>query len=312
MKRRTPKIDATSDAILLNRYVALVRFTKYNESGSIKDNKPLYTKQWYQVQWQNIKNDIKALFTHPLRIAPHIAYSLLAFYFIFQGKHLDAHLTAFPLAMGAVTYDASAQTSHSGEPATITWSHTIGSGANRLITIFVSGLASVNAPTWDGNATTSINTVGNLQCAYYLAPATGSANCACTGGNIKVGASISFSDVDQSTPIGATTTEDGSTSPNDVSLTTTYDGSIRVDVLGANRDDANTPTGTLDSGTLRNNPTTPQNQFRISIYSYTNEVATASSTTRTWTTSGFNRWYSAFEVHGATTASTFVPRIDMI
>lgn len=176
----------------------------------------------------------------------------------------------------------------------------------------MSGLSATNAPQWDGNSTTSINSVGNLQCAYYLAPATGSANCTCDGGNIKVGASISFSDVDQTTPIGATTTEDASSSPNDMTLTTTYDGSIRVDVLGRNRDDATSPSGTLDSGTQRCNPTTPQNQFRIGITAYTNDQATAGSDTHQWTTDAFNRWYSAFEVHAAAgAASTFVPKIIM-
>lgn len=299
-KRRTPLVDATASARLLNRYVAQVFFRRFDCSRGIEFNHiVLEEKTTYQIQWENIKADLKGILQNPFAVSPRIAYSLLAFIFIFLGQFDTAQKVAFPMMVGAVSYDAAAETSHSGEPATITWSHTIGSGANRLITIFASGLSGVNDPTWAGNATTDINAVGNLKCQYYVAPSTGAANCATTGGNIKVGGSISFADVDQADPIGATTTEDGSSSPNDMALTTEADGSIRVDVLGSNRDDSNSPTGSLDSGTLRTDAITPQNQFRIGLFSYTNAQAVAGADTHQWTTSGFNRWYSAFEVKAA-------------
>lgn len=309
MKKNSLKIDAKSQAILLNRYVAFVTFTKYNEFS--RKNEPLYTKHWHQIQWQNIKSDFFALFRNPLRISPQIAMSLLAFYYIFQGKHLDAHLTAFPMVMGALAYDSAGQTSHSGEPSTVSYTHTVGSGSDRLAVWFGSGLATPSTPTFGGSSGSAIfTTVGNLIGRYLVNPSTGSNTVSMGGGNIKVLCGVTFSGADQTSPIGATQTEDGSSSPNGMDLTTTADASIRVDVLGANRDDSNSPSMSLDAGTNRCNPVTPQNQFRIGLSVYTNDVATAGATTRTWTTSGFNRWYAAFEVKAAAAAAaTFVPKV---
>lgn len=290
------RIDATSEAILLNRYIALVTFTKFNEKGTRKQNVPLYTKKSFAIQWQNIAYDLKRLFQNPISIAPHIAYSLLAFFYILQGKFLDAHLTSF-FFMGAIAYDAAGQTSHSGEPATVSYTHTVGSGSDRLACFFGSGLATPNTPTFGGSTGSAIfTTVGNVIGRYVIAPSSGSNTVQMTGGNIKVLAGITFSGADQSSPIDATSTEDGTASPNDMSITSTVANTIRVDVLGANRDDSNSPSMTLDAGTNRCNPVTPQNQFRIGLSVYTNDLASTGSNTRTWTTSAFNRWYAAFNV----------------
>lgn len=275
------RIDATSNAYLLNRYLAHVTQRLFNTKGSIKENVVIEERTQYQIQWKNIKADLKALLRNPLPTFPRIAYSLIAFWFIFQGKHLEAHLTAF--FMGAIAFDAAAQTSHSGEPATISWSHTIGSGDDRIICIMVSGLSTPNAPLWDGNATTAIVQQDQLRAGYYLAPNTGSANCTADGGNIKVGGSISFSGVDQTDPIGATITNNGGTSPQDISLTTEANNSIRVDACRPNNEDNTSPTASLDSGDLRCNDIVPQNQFRIGLFAYTNAQATAGADTHAWT-----------------------------
>lgn len=301
-KKNKVLVDRVSQARLLNRYIALVQTWKYDTSRGIAyNNVVVEEKSFFQIQWKNISADILGLLNNPFATSPRVAYSLLAFFFIFIGNYDKSFEVAF--LMGSVAYDADAQTNHSGEPSTITWEHTIGSGSDRLININVSGLSTPNDPEWDGNSTTAINSVGATKTSYYLNPSTGAADCTADGGNIKVGGSISFEGVDQTDPIGATATEDGSSSPNDMSLTTEEDDSMRVDVLGANRDDSTSPTGSLDSGDLRCNDVVPQNQFRIGLFAYTNFQATAGADTHQWTTSGFNRWYSAFEIKGSSSGT---------
>ena len=203
-----------------------------------------------------------------------------------------------------ITVDSTAQTSHTGEPATVNWDHTVGDGENGLAMACVSGLSEPNAPTWGGQAMTLITSESPTKCYYLLNPTTSTTTqVSVSGGNIKVGGSMVFFGVDQTDPIGAITTENGSTSPNGMTLTTEADNSIRVDVLGANRDDSTAPTASLDSGTVQFNDVVPQNQFRIGLFGYATEQATAGQATHTWTTSASTRKYLAFEVKAATSGT---------
>jgi len=161
-------------------------------------------------------------------------------------------------------------------------------------------LSGTNAPKWDGNATTAITSVSSMKNTYYLNPDTGAANATADGGNIKVGGSISFDGVDQTTPIGATMTEGAPTSPEDISLTTDTDNSFRVDCIEGNNDDSTVPTATLDSGDERFNDVVPQNQFRVALFGYTNFQATAGADTHRWTYDiDVSDDASAFEIHEA-------------
>jgi hypothetical protein len=305
MKESRLRIDSTSDAILLNRYVAYVRQRTFNTKGKISENIVVKDKRTHKIQWQNIVSDLKSLLKNPVRIMPHIGYSLAAFVFIFLGRNEDAIITSF--FSGAIAFDAAGETSHSGEPATINWDIVIGSGSNRVVTLMVTGLDAPNAPTFDGNAITSINAVGSLKCGYYIAPGTGTKTCSATGGNIKTGAAISFTGADQTDPLGASTTDDNST--DSIGLTTEANASIRVDVRGAYRDDSTSPTCTLDAGTGRCDPVTSQNQFRIGLFAYTNDVATAGLTTRVWTDTAMWHHSSAFEIKAASAAAGPVGKI---
>lgn len=288
------RIDSTSDAILLNRYVAYVTETLYQPAEKREDNIPIKTINRYQIQWQNIRNDLRAFFRNPFAVYPQIAYSLLAFIFIALRRHEEAIYTAF--FIGAVDFDSAAETSHSGEPATISWNITIGNNSDRCVIVSVNGLSTPNDPTFDSASTVRIESVGATKSHYYLNPGTGSKTCACGGGNIKVGGAISLYGVDQQEPIGSVSEENGTSSPNDMTIATQEPNSMRIDILGANRDDSTNPTGSLDSGTIRHDAITPQNQFRIGLFGYTNFQATAGSDTHQWTTSAFSRYYLAFEV----------------
>ncbi len=301
-------VDARSQAILLNRYLAYCEWVKYDDSRGKKYNHVVVErKKWFAIQWQNVSADIVGIFTDPFGVVPRIAFSLVAFLFIALGEYQKAQKVAFemPMIAGALAYDSAGQTSHSGEPSTVSYTHNVGSGSDRLAVWFGSGLSTPSTPTFGGSSGTAIfTTVGNLIGRYLVAPTSGNNTVSMGGGNIKVLCGVTFSGADQTDPIGASTTENGSSSPNDMSLTTEANDSIRVDVLGSNRDDSNSPSMTLDSGTNRCNPITPQNQFRIGLSVYTNVQAVAGSDTHQWTTSGFNRWYAAFEVKQAAASIT--------
>ncbi|PIS04710.1 MAG: hypothetical protein COT81_04980, partial [Candidatus Buchananbacteria bacterium CG10_big_fil_rev_8_21_14_0_10_42_9] len=179
-----------------------------------------------------------------------------------------------------ITIDSTAQTSHWGEPSTVNWNHTVGEGENGLAVACVSGLATPGAPTWGGQAMTLITSENPTKCYYLLNPDTSTTTqVSVPGSTIVVGGSMVFFGVDQTDPIGAFTTENGSASPNDMTLVTEADNSMRVDVHGANRDDATAPTVSLDSGTVQFNDVVSQNQFRIGLFGYATEQATAGSDT---------------------------------
>lgn len=300
------RVDASASAYQVHRYFAHVTNTKYNNHGTIEENSEiLWRKEFYQVQWANVRYDLKRIFFNPFLI-PRMAYATVLFFMLYLGK-ID-NILEF-VFIGAIAFDAAAQTSHSGEPSTITWSHTIGSGSDRLININVNGLSSLNAPKFDANDTTQIVTVSAGRYNYYLEPeASASNDCTADGGNIKVGGSISFDGVDQTTPIGATMTE-GSPggSPQDIALTTDTNNSFRVDCAEGYTDDGHTPTATLDSGDLRHSDIVPQNQFQVANFGYTNFQATAGADTHEWTYVLDNSPdMAAFEIHekagGASTA----------
>lgn len=94
-KTKGIKIQSSGSAILLNRWITYATHRFY------ENNKIVRTKNNYEIQWQNVKNDICGLLENPFEFAPRIAYSLLAFFFILLGKHELAYLTAF--AIGAIS-----------------------------------------------------------------------------------------------------------------------------------------------------------------------------------------------------------------
>lgn len=256
------KVDAAHTYYPRSDYVAVVHYIQCDEDGNTIED-----RYEYHINWQQIG---------------------LRFLGIFAFADTD--------------FDAAAQTSHSGEPATISWDHTIGAGDNTMIICAVSGLSAPNAPTWDGNAMTEIDIVSPAKAYYFLSPAEGTAACAANGGNIKVGGSVSFTNVNQSDPFGARASQSGG--DNDaMSLTTESDGSMRVDLMGANRDDTVTPTVSLDTGTERTNDVVSQNQFRIGLFIYTDPKPTAGTVVHTWTEDAFTELYMAFEVKAAEEAT---------
>lgn len=279
----TPSVESITNASLINRYLAHVTFKNFDtkEEGS-----------WYQIQWANIRNDLRRLFLNPFKIIAPISYTLASLLVL-----LGHPQGATPILIaGAVAFDWFSNGSQAGEPPTLTWSHA-SSGNKKVILAVGRSLNGTLACTFAGaSMSTTVNVGGNATAFHTINQLSGARDLVLSGGAIMSGGAISFNNAHLTSPIGATASEDNSASPNGVDLTTTADGSIRVDYLCVDKDNATVPTGTLDAGTKYVDATSAQNQFRESVYGYINAVDTASSTTRTWTTDGFNRKYIAVEI----------------
>lgn len=227
------RIDAKSTGRQLSRYITYSTFVKLDDNDP-ENKKIAYEKKGYHVEWANVKNDLKYLIKNPIRFAPQVAYSLAAFWFIFQGKHQEA----MTLAFSGIAFDATSAAVTSGAQTAVSVSHTC-TGSERCL---VSGIEIINATvawTYAGTAivedTTSTNDM-NEKMGHLIAPASGANTLTHT---IAVGEAghgifgISFTGAhqttqpDQASPTPATGT---STAPS-ISVTTTTDNSIVVDNL---------------------------------------------------------------------------------
>ena len=200
-------------------------------------------------------------------------------------------------ASAALTLDASSSTSGAAV-SSLTWSHTVGSGDERILIVGVSlrkNSQSVSNITYGGVG--GFTLIGSqldggadhrAELWYKLMPAVGTANVVVTiaGGTVDaVGGAVSFFNVDQTTPlgtfVGATNT---STTPS-VTVTSAT-GEIVVDVMSSNGDSGTVSVGAgqtqqwnLKSGTGDGNE----------AGSGSTESG-ASSVTMSWTLAASNKW----------------------
>lgn len=290
------QVEAITQAYLLNRYLAYVR-TKFVKTGKEKTS--------YAVQWQNIWADIKGLFSNPNVYLPRVAYSLIAFFYIFQGRHFDSVMTSF-FFMGTITFDAATPSDDVGEVPSITYTPTVGSGSDRYIIWDAQGFGGTLVSTFGGvSATVVVNKSGDQKVWGFLNPATGTGNnivVATTGGNsILTSVAVSFSGVDQTTPTGATNYAESS-NPLSVSLTTTTADAMRVDFGVCINDNASNASATFDGNAPATSWNGAQNQFRVfTAVAYTPQaVAGADSMSWSFTNAGFYQIGYAVEVIAAT------------
>jgi len=128
----------------------------------------------------------------------------------------------------------------------LTWSHTIGSGSNRILIISVSnrdGNKTVTSVTYGGTALTQIgfqNGPGNQNRTSLwklLAPPTGTASIVVTlSGSVNVvGGAVSFDNVDQTTPHGTFVSANGTSTTASVNVTSAA-GEVVIDTATANGD----------------------------------------------------------------------------
>jgi hypothetical protein len=152
----------------------------------------------------------------------------------------SSQVSATPSASVPVGLDFSALGQGALAASSLSWSHTVGSGTNRLLVVGVVG-ACVPSVTYGGVALTHAGQVYNNNVApsttdlfYLVAPATGTntvqvSYSGCTS-DVEAG-SISFSGVNQSTPLAHITTNFGSGTNPGVTVTSAS-GDMVVDVVG--------------------------------------------------------------------------------
>jgi hypothetical protein len=196
-------------------------------------------------------------------------------------------------------------TSATGSTASLSWSHTVGTGMKRLLIVGVSlrGSQSVSGVTYGGIVLSNAVDVlgaGNQNRAsmwYLVAPASGTATVTVTlaGSAAVIGGAVSLSGVDQTAPLGTAVSANGtSASPSvTVSSATTQ---LVIDTMATNGDGGpqsaaggqteewNTGTGTSGGDARGGGSTQPG----------------AASVTMSWTLNASKSWaLCAVPVHGA-------------
>jgi hypothetical protein len=143
---------------------------------------------------------------------------------------------SYPSALqyNTTTFDASNSLTLSTSASSMSWSHTTGTGSNRLLLVTIDVFRSngnpktVSSITYGGVALTLVNTTkysSNPQIIsylYYLVnPASGAKTIAVSfsGSTLAVGGSVTYANVDQTTPILLSSTNNGSGGGQVVSLT---------------------------------------------------------------------------------------------
>ncbi len=189
-------------------------------------------------------------------------------------------------AAQAITFDSASNTAGNAV-SSLTWSHTVGAGNDRILIVGVSirGNGTVTSVTYGAQTFTSAGTVANggtnsAEIWTLVAPATGTANIVVTLSASKdfVAGASSFSNVDPTTPYGAFFSTTGNTSPISLAVTSAV-GEVVIDTVMTNGD-----VGTLTAAagqTERWNNLTGANPSNARGAGSTK--AGAASVTMTWT-----------------------------
>jgi len=147
----------------------------------------------------------------------------------------------------------SVSTASGSTVSTLTWSHTVGSGSNRVLMVGTSlrdGNKTVTTVTYGGTPLTRRgfqNGAGNanrVEIWSLIAPSSGTANVVVSlSGTIDVvGGAISFSGVDQATPFGTFVSAQGTSTAPSVTATSAA-GEVVLDTLATDGDAASATVG---------------------------------------------------------------------
>lgn len=181
--------------------------------------------------------------------------------------------------------------------ATPTWSHTVPSGANRLLVVQVGlrAFQSVSGVTYGGVALTKLGAVqyaaGNYARAeiwYLVAPAVGSANVvvSISGAEVVEAAALNFVNVNQVTPLGTMASASGlggSSASVDVA---SVDGDLVIDMLVKEG-------GTLSPGTGQTSRWALSADGNWKGGGSTEDAGATATTTMSWSLTGANAWVLA-------------------
>ena len=255
-KKQKVSVDSVTRARLLNRYLAY----EVHSYFTLEEQKvPYKVTRNFKVQWQNIASDLAGLFRNPVRLAPHIAYSLAAFIFIALNRHDDAMKIAFT---GAVSFDASASAANTD--TSITFSHTC-SNADRTLVVGFLGRNSpqddVTGITYNGVALTDkgsvATTVGaDIEAELWslAAPATGSNSVVISGvTNFENHAGISISFNGSSGEVNGFASDAGNLLTASSAVVTSASGDMVVDFNGIDFDGGGVTVGADQTSRVNTN-----------------------------------------------------------
>lgn len=132
----------------------------------------------------------------------------------------------------AVTHDATSVFNLDADTTPYAFTHTVGSGSNRLLLCMsaITGSIDVTAITYNGDSLTFLDTAANsgrtVEVWYLINPDTGSNTVSMTGDGTANGMAscTSFHGVDQTTPLGTQTTTSGVASSTSRTITVPTDG----------------------------------------------------------------------------------------
>jgi len=153
-------------------------------------------------------------------------------------------------ALANIAFDAQSSMVQSTTASSISWNHTTGTGSNRLLLVAVgvhkaTGLpTTVTSVTYDGAALTQVTTAvytSNPQVRTYVFrlvnPTSGTKTIVVNfaGATLSVAGAVTYTGVDQSTPIQTSNTATGSSTAPSVSVTVTGSGRWVFGHLGGHR-----------------------------------------------------------------------------
>jgi hypothetical protein len=216
----------------------------------------------------------------------------------------------------AITFDSSSSVvSGTTTATTVSWSHTVGAGSNRILIVGVSIVDtsenSVSSINYGGSALTRIGTRNRNAGGYYyytemwylLSPANGTNTITV---NISNSASIaagaaSFAGVNLSSPLGTFVSANANNSAPTVNATTVA-GDMVIDTLTTIGNSTITTVGA--NQTIRWNPA-PGGGAGWARGSGSTELATGGTTTMSWSGSSSSNWtIGAVPIHAALPAPT--------
>lgn len=191
---------------------------------------------------------------------PKLAALLL---FLFSPAQIQAQGIAFDAASSSNT--------GAGQAGSLTWSHTVSSGNNRILIVGVSirnsSSQTVGSVTYGGTGLTFVGATTNstnarVEIWRLLAPATGTNNIvvtlAASANGRFVGAAASFTEVDQTTPLGPYFSNTGNTATPTVNVTSVAQNELVIDTIANNTLDTSVALPCVGGGQtqLWNNRTT--------------------------------------------------------
>jgi hypothetical protein len=267
-------------------YTASIDNNNYNVTSTVGIAGGTFTNKYNQSQTANITGN-----------ASTINQATINSYLNVNGDGLVWSVTKAVESLSTIAFDATSSMTRSTTASSISWSHTTGAGNNRLLLVTVGVHVATGTPTtvtsvtYGGTPLTQVTTAlyssTNPQVRTYvfrlINPASGANTITVNfaAATLSVAGAVTYSGVDQNSPIQTSSTSTGSGTTASSSVTVTGSGRLLFGYLGGHRT-ANT--WTITEGTGQTNRWSQISQLYKGRGS--DKSVTAGSQSMSWT---FNR-----------------------